>query len=84
MGDENLKTYITNYYKGLFGSPESNHFTLDETHTEDIPQVSDLDNEILSAAFSENEIREAIFQMNTIRHLGRMGSQLNFINTFGT
>ena len=43
-GDENLKTYITNYYKGLFGSPESNHFTLDETHIEDISQVSDLDN----------------------------------------
>jgi hypothetical protein len=37
VGEENLKTYITNYYKGLFGSPESNHFTLDETHIEDIP-----------------------------------------------
>ena len=82
VGDENLKTYITNYYKGLFGSPESNHFTLDETHVEDIPQVFDLEIEILSAAFSKNEISEAIFRWNTIRHLGRMGSQLNFINTF--
>jgi hypothetical protein len=63
VGEENLKAYITNYYKGLFGSPESNHFTLDETHIEDIPQVSDLENEILSDAFSENEIKEAIFQM---------------------
>jgi hypothetical protein len=32
VGKENLKTYITNFYKGLFGSPESNHFTLNETH----------------------------------------------------
>jgi hypothetical protein len=63
VGEENLKTYITNFYKGLFGSPESNHFTLDETHIEDIPQVSDLENEILSGAFSENEIKEAMFQM---------------------
>jgi hypothetical protein len=55
----------------LFGSPESNHFTLDETHIEDIPQVSDLENKILSDSFSENEIKEAI-------------SQLNFISNFGT
>jgi hypothetical protein len=63
VGEENLKAYITNYYKGLFGSPGHNHFTLDETHIEDIPQVSDLENEILSDAFSENEIKKTIFQM---------------------
>jgi hypothetical protein len=25
LGEENLTTYITNFYKSLFGSPESNH-----------------------------------------------------------
>jgi hypothetical protein len=48
VGEENLKTYITNFYKGLFGSSERNHFILDETHNEDIPQVSNLENGNLS------------------------------------
>jgi hypothetical protein len=30
-GHENLKSYITNYYKGLFGSPEEGNFSMDET-----------------------------------------------------
>jgi hypothetical protein len=84
LGEENLTTYITNFYKGLFGSPEINHFTLDQTHIEDIPRVSDLENEILSDAFSENEIKDAIFQMEHNKRLGQMASQLNFISTFGT
>ena len=36
-GHEQLKSYITNYYKGLFGAPEEGNFTLDESRTEDIP-----------------------------------------------
>ncbi len=43
-GHEQLKSYITNYYKGLFGAPEEGNFTLDESRTEDIPQVSDEEN----------------------------------------
>jgi hypothetical protein len=39
-GDENLKKYITNYYKGLFGPSEINGFSMAELMTEDIPQVS--------------------------------------------
>jgi hypothetical protein len=30
-GQENLKYYITNYYKGLFGSPEEGNFSMDES-----------------------------------------------------
>jgi hypothetical protein len=39
-GHEQLKAYITNYYKNLFGEPEDISFSLDETQTDDIPQVS--------------------------------------------
>jgi hypothetical protein len=82
VGEENLKIYITNYYKGLFGSSESNQFTLDETHIEDMPQVSDLENEILSDAFSENEIKEAIFQMEHNKAPGPDGFPAEFYQHF--
>ena len=36
-GDEELKKYITTYYKGLFGPPDNNDFNLDETRIDDIP-----------------------------------------------
>jgi len=35
-GQAQLKEYITNYYKGLFGAPEEGNFTLDESRTDDI------------------------------------------------
>jgi hypothetical protein len=39
-GHENLNSYITNYYKGLFDSPEEGNFSMDEPRTDDIPQVT--------------------------------------------
>jgi hypothetical protein len=36
-GHENLKSYITNYYKSLFGSPDEGNFSMDESITDDIP-----------------------------------------------
>jgi hypothetical protein len=47
-GDAQLKEHITNYYKNLLISP----IMLDESQTNDIPQVSDLENEYLTDAFS--------------------------------
>jgi len=61
-GDEELKKYITTYYKGLFGPPDNNNFNLDATWIDDIPQVTDNENEILTPEFIEAEVREAIFQ----------------------
>jgi hypothetical protein len=29
-GQQHLKEYITQFYKGLFGPPEESHFSLDE------------------------------------------------------
>jgi hypothetical protein len=46
----------------MFGPPEESHFSLDE-NIEDISQVSQPENEFLTAPFTEKEVREAIFSM---------------------
>ena len=51
FGQENLKLYITNYYKQLFGAPEDSFVSLDESRVEDIPQLVTNENEILIALF---------------------------------
>ena len=38
-GQQNLKSYITQFYKELFGPPEENHFSLN-SRMDGIPQVS--------------------------------------------
>jgi hypothetical protein len=63
VGEDNIKTNITNYYKTLFRELESDHFKLNECLIDDIPQVSDLENEILSDTFSEKYVKEAIFEI---------------------
>ena len=39
-GQNNLKNYITQFYKKLFRPSEENHFAFDESRINDIPQVS--------------------------------------------
>ena len=63
IGDEALKAHITHYYKGLFGRSEENNISLVESRTEDIPQVSVAENEMLTDTFTEKEVKQAIFQM---------------------
>ena len=60
-GHEQLKTYITKYYKNLFGEPEVDNFSLDEIQTNDIPQVSDEENAHLTAPCSVEEVKKATF-----------------------
>jgi hypothetical protein len=62
-GQENFKSYITQFYKGLFGEPEKSSFTLDANRSDDISQVTREENAMLTAPFSENEIKVAIFQI---------------------
>jgi hypothetical protein len=50
-GDEALKKYITSYYKGLFSKSIENNFRLDESFKEDIPQVTERENDILIQPF---------------------------------
>jgi hypothetical protein len=63
IGDEHIKSHITHYYKGLFGSPEVSGISLVQSQISDIPQVSQQENEILTREFTESEVREAVFQM---------------------
>jgi hypothetical protein len=62
-GQANLKSYITQFYKGLFGEPEQSPFTLESDKTNDITQVTEEENTILTTPFSEEEVKAAIFQM---------------------
>jgi hypothetical protein len=59
-GQVNLKNYITEFYKGLFGEPEENSFSLDLDTTEDIAQVSQEENNFLLAPFTGDKIKKAI------------------------
>ena len=47
-GDAQLKSFITTYYKQLFGPSVEMNVSLDESRTEDIPQVSELENKHLT------------------------------------
>ena len=76
-GQENLKAFITNYYKDLFGSSQRNNFSLDESQINDIPQISEEENKLLTEMFTEKEVREAIFQMKHNKASGLMGFRLN-------
>ena len=81
-GHANLKSFITEFYKGLFGEPEKNSFTLDESIITDIPQVSSQENNLLTAEFSESEIKEAIFSMKHNKAPGPDGFPAEFYQRF--
>jgi hypothetical protein len=83
VGDIELKTYITNYYKGLFGSPEENNFTLVENNNQDIPQVTDEENKLLIAPFIEKEVKEVVFQMEHNKAPGLDGFPAEFYQVSG-
>jgi mannosylglycoprotein endo-beta-mannosidase len=81
-GHEQLKSYITNYYKSLFGAPEEGSFSLDESRTADIPQVSDEENDLLTAPYSEEEVKKAVFQMEHNKAPGPDGFPAEFYQKF--
>ena len=81
-GQEQLKSYITNYYKGLFGAPEEGDFSLDESRTTDIPQVSVEENSLLTNLYSEEEVRKAVFQMEHNKAPGPDGFPTEFFQNF--
>ena len=60
---EQLKTYTTNYYKNPFEALEEGNFSMDESRTDDIPQVSVEVNNLLTARYSKDEVKKAVFQM---------------------
>jgi hypothetical protein len=60
-GDAQLKQHIISYYKNLFGPLDNSNMELDEHIVQDIPQVSELENEYLTDVFTESEVRAAVF-----------------------
>ena len=82
MGDENLKIYITEYYKKLFGDPPQNSVTMMEDRIHDIPQLSTDENELLIKDYSLEEVHEAISQMERNKAPGPDGFPAEFYQTF--
>lgn len=67
----------------MFGPPEDNCVSLDESRIEDVPQLAADENDILTAPFSEKEVFEAISQIKTTRLQGRMDFRWSFIKSAG-
>ena len=82
VGDVNLKNYITEYYKGLFGPHTPNSFSMDETLRHDIPQVSEEENAALMAPFSDKEVKMAVFDMEHNKAPGPNGFSAEFYQFF--
>lgn len=83
VGHENLKLYISEYYKKLFGAPEESFVALDESSIRDIPQLNLEENELLSAPFTEKEVFDAITQMKHNKAPGPDGFPAEFIRNVG-
>jgi hypothetical protein len=81
-GEEQLNSYITKYYKNLFGKSQVISLTLNESLVEDIPQITNMESELLVAEFSEKEVREAIFQMKHNKAPGPDGFPAEFYQVF--
>jgi hypothetical protein len=82
VGDENLKVYITEYYKKIFGEPEASTVSMMEDRTNDIPQLSPEENNILIAGYSVEEVHEAIKQMESNKSPGPDGFPTEFYQIF--
>jgi hypothetical protein len=78
VGDDNLKVYITEYYKKLFGPPEVNHVQMIENRVDDIAQLSEEENVLLTANFTEEEVFQVITQMEHNKSLGPDGFPAEF------
>jgi hypothetical protein len=78
VGQENLKTFITEFYKQLFGAPAHSYVTLSEDVTHDIAQLSDEEKDILTSPFTEDEVFEAISNMKHNKAPGLDGFPAEF------
>ena len=57
---DNLKEYITKFYKELFGPPEESSFALDSSMIGDIAQVTPEEKGFLTSKFTEKEIWDVL------------------------
>jgi hypothetical protein len=67
----------------LFGESKECNFSIDESRTHDIPQVSDVENSLLMAPYTVDEIKQDVFQMEHNKAPDLIVSELSSINVFG-
>ncbi|XP_062193487.1 uncharacterized protein LOC133896859 [Phragmites australis] len=79
---DEIKEHITSYYRDLFGPPVSNQFLMLENRKVDIPQISDIENDMLVEGFSEKEVKEAIYGMEHNKAPGPDGFPAEFYQVF--
>jgi hypothetical protein len=82
VGDDNLKVYITKYYKKLFGQPDDNYVQMIENRIDDITQLSEEENVLLTENFTEEEVFQAISQMQHNKSSGPDGFPAEFYQRF--
>jgi hypothetical protein len=66
-GHEQLKSYITNYYKGLSGDPLESNLSMDESRIDDIPHVPQEEITLLTAPTLRMRLRRLFSKWNIIR-----------------
>jgi hypothetical protein len=77
-GEDPLKSYITDYYKKIFGPFDSGMFSFDEDNRDNITKIALEDNEKLVDVFIEQEVKEAVFKMKHNKALGPVGFLAKF------
>ena len=82
VGDDQLKSHITQFYKNLFETPDTSEITLMEDKISDIPQVFLEKNDVLISEFTESEVRDAVFQMEHNKAPGPDGFPVEFYQVF--
>jgi hypothetical protein len=82
IGQENLKTYISEYYKQLFGLSTVSSCVLDESVTQDISKKLEEENIILTADFTKKEVFDAVSQMEKNKAPGLDGFPTEFYQRF--
>lgn len=82
VGNTDLMKCITNYYKNLFVQPDETQITLVKSQTDDIPQVIETENKLLTTDFTEAEIKEAVFQIEHYKAPGTDGFPAKFYQVF--
>jgi hypothetical protein len=80
--EEELKTHITSYYKNLSGKPYKTSIEFDESFIQDISQVSDTENEILTANFTIDEVKKGCFPLEHNKAPGPDGFPVDVYQVF--
>jgi hypothetical protein len=82
VGQENLKTFITEFYRKLFGAPAPCFVSLSEEVSQDIPQLSEEERNILTSPFTKDEVFDAISSMEHNKAPGPDGFPAKFYQNF--